>query len=89
MNEHYRFLEDELKSLISSPVDWLSDTERQDVVEFIDVDEYGLAYEALRYMIIQRNKTLSPESHRRLVALARKMGMSEDAWAGLSAHVRD
>ena len=89
MNEHYRFLEDELKSLISSHVDWLSDTERQDVVEFIDVDEYGLAYEALRYIIIQRNKTLSPESHRRLVGLARKMGMSEDAWAGLSAHVRD
>jgi hypothetical protein len=88
MIEHYRFLEDELRSLISSPGDWLSDTERQDVADFIDVAEYGLAYETLRDIVTQRNKTLSPEYHRRLVEVARRMGLSEDAWAALSAHVR-
>jgi len=68
-----RFLDALLADLSST----LSSTERAEVVEFIDVGEYGIALETLVALIVEEHKQISLPIFQRIIALAESMGLRE------------
>jgi hypothetical protein len=79
----YGELEARLNSLLSEGGGWLSREEVQEVREFIDVGEYGLAFETLCGIIVEEDKSISPEVYRQLAELGGLMKMDEQAWSSL------
>jgi len=55
----------------------LSSAERAEVVQFIDVGEYGVALETLAALIVEEGKRIPFTIFERIVALADSMGLRE------------
>jgi hypothetical protein len=55
----------------------LSSAERAEVVQFIDVGEYGVALETLAALLVDENKPITPRIFERIVALADSMALRE------------
>lgn len=55
----------------------LNASEKQEVQEFLNVGEYGVALETLRYLLIEENKTISQEAFNLIEALADEMGIGD------------
>lgn len=85
----YPLLEERLGSLLSSDAGHLTADEKREVRDFIEVGEYGLAYETLCDIITEGNKTISSDTYDRLAALGRRMEFAEDVWSRLRPHVKD
>lgn len=83
----YDELAEKLSSVISSPAGWLTPDETREVREFIEVGEYGLAYETLCSIIEEENKTIAPDIYDQLVALGRRMEFEEEVWTKLLPRV--
>ena len=83
MTYDYGELEARLNSILSEGGGWLSPEESEEVRGFIDVGEYGLAFETLCGIIVEEGKSISPEVYRRLVQLGQLMKLDEQTWLKL------
>ena len=70
----YKLIEDLLVQLLSLLVDVFSDTEINEVKEFIGVGEYGLAFDTLIDIIDEESKAIP----HRVLELAKQVAVSMD-----------
>jgi exopolysaccharide biosynthesis predicted pyruvyltransferase EpsI len=73
----YPALEAGLVEILSQLGDTLSGSERQEVEEFVDVGEYGVALETLSFLIVEEEKRISRSTFHSIARLAEQMGISE------------
>jgi hypothetical protein len=73
MSQDYRKLEAEMLALVTSLDGVFTDQEAQEVRRFIDVGEYGVAFETLRAIVQDERKTISESTAAHLVRLAQQM----------------
>jgi plasmid maintenance system antidote protein VapI len=83
----YNFLDKQLNALISSMIDSLSQDEISELRELLDAGEYGVAYETLCSIIVERNKLITKQMYAQLIELGQKMQMTEDTWLKLQHYV--
>ena len=76
-NEFYQSLESALTRLLNNPELPVSDNEKPEVQNYIDVGEYGLALECLVAIILEEKKKLSRDVLGEIEALALKMGIEK------------
>ena len=81
MSTHFQNIEDKLLSLIASVNSEFSKDENQEVYEFIDAGEYGLALEALVEIIIEENKKIAQPSMTLILELADLMELNRLAFS--------
>ena len=55
------------------------------MTHFIDVGEYGLAFETLCQIVDEREIKISPSALQSLIQLGNEMGISPDIWKGLAS----
>ena len=65
----------ELASLVDALAHSLSEAERGEVMEFVDVGEFGVALETLVDVIVEEQKELPQSAFQTILLLAKKMGM--------------
>ena len=74
--EHFRDLEEKLVTLLKE-LPALSDSDRSEVLHFLDVGEYGLALETLVGSMVKDRQVLSSEIVLRIRNLAGLMGLKD------------
>jgi hypothetical protein len=72
-------LERRLRGLLDSLATQLTDSERQEVIDFIDVGEYGLALETLCAVLIEERKRIGVATLDELVRLDTAMKIDPSA----------
>jgi len=73
--DQYRRIESLFSELIESVSDVFSEPEKNEVQEYIDVSEYGLALETFAGVVDEENKKISERSDSLVEALATEMNM--------------
>ena len=63
----------------------LSAEEEREVLDFVEVDEYGVALETLADIIIEEQKSVSPDAFQAIQQLENEMGMGGILQANLLA----
>jgi hypothetical protein len=79
----YRFLEQNLNAVLSTMGTRLSKEETVDLKSYIEAGEYGVAFQYLCEILIERNQPIPPESFKTFEDLGTKMSMDPRVWAGL------
>jgi len=79
----YEALEEGLNAINAPREGWLTEEERAQVGDFIEVGEYGLAYEVLSDILDERGVAVPADIYHELVRLGRKMGLDESTWLKL------
>lgn len=74
MEYDYESLENELRTLLES-LDTFSDSEKAEVVRYVDVGEYGLALETVFDIALEESKVISKALKLSITRLAEKMGI--------------
>ena len=78
------WIEEGLKTLCSASIKSIPANHSQ-VLEYIDVQEFGLALDLLAHIQLKSGKPASPDTIRMFNALATKMGMKRgDEWRGVA-----
>ncbi len=86
----YQYIEELLLRLLSNLLGIFTDSEKNEVQDFIDVGEYGLALETLIDIIVEENKQISGESLELACDLAEVMQFNKKVLEEkLRAHVTD
>ena len=83
MSHDYGELEARLNSVLSGGEGWLSREEAEEVRGFVDVGEYGVAFETLCGIIVEEGKSISHEVYQQLAQLGRLMKLDEQTWLKL------
>jgi hypothetical protein len=86
MAQSFEETERSLGAMLADLSGVLSSEERAEVVQFIDVGEYGVALETLAALIVEEGKRIPLSIFERIVGLADSMGLQE---AIPSAALRD
>ena len=90
MNHNYKNLENLLVRLLALLSEIFSNTEVQEVQEFIDVGEYGLALETLVDIVDEESKQITSEVLILVKELAEAMEMDDKVLVGkISGYVLD
>ena len=90
MNHNYKNLENLLVRLLALLSEKFSNTEVQEVQEFIDVGEYGLALETLVDIVDEGSKQITSEVLILVKELAEAMEMDDKVLVGkISGYVLD
>lgn len=76
----YAPLERALGEVLSACSGRMSPSEEAEVRHFIDVDEYGLAFETLCLVLDEKGVKVSPAAYQAMSFLAKEMNTSEDIW---------
>jgi dimeric dUTPase (all-alpha-NTP-PPase superfamily) len=85
--QNYETLKTELFKLLLNDESWLTETELAEVNGFIEVGEFGLAFEAISDIINEEEKSISTEVFCRLVNLGELMNFSYAEWERLRPFV--
>jgi hypothetical protein len=81
--EHFKKIAESLRGILTQTNPVFSDFEKGEVLDFINSDEYGLAFETLCAIIKEERKKLSSETYERIDALGRSMSMHPKLWSDL------
>jgi plasmid maintenance system antidote protein VapI len=81
--DYYKYLDSQLRNLILAPGEWLTQDEFKEVSDFIDVGEYGVAFETLCSLLVEENKGITQEKYQKIAELGKVMGIEEDTWLQL------
>ena len=84
---NYPELKLELTDVVSKSSNWLFETESKEVSDFIEVGEFGLAYETLCDIIIEEKKVIPDDIYSRLVKLGEQMEFDKTIWLKLKSFV--
>lgn len=71
----YTLLHEKLTSLVAQLQDVLTESERGEVDEFIEVGEYGVALETVAAIIVEEGKRISASQYSSIMQLADMMGL--------------
>jgi hypothetical protein len=77
---NYEMLEKELQSIISF---YQGQVTLDEVADFVDFGEYGVAYDLLCSLLIQDGVTMPKQVYERFVALGKRMELDEFSWERL------
>lgn len=80
MSQDYRKLEADILALLVCLQDVLTKEEAQEVRTFIDVGEYGVAFETLCSIIKEEQKSISELAVGHIGHLAQQMNIDGDYW---------
>jgi hypothetical protein len=87
---NYQYIEELLLRLIGLLVSVLTDSEKKEIQDFIDVGEYGLALETLVDIVNEEDKQISSESLKLVYELAEVMQLEKTVFENkLRGHVFD
>jgi hypothetical protein len=83
MSNYYRGVETDFGTILQQLVAVMTPEELKEVSQFVDVGEYGVAFEAL--CMILREKKVAPEKSLRVALhqLGEVMGIDRDYWSEL------
>lgn len=79
MKTEYEKLESDLKELLGSMSDF-TDGEVSEVEHFLNVGEYGLAFETLCEIVKEEGRTVSTDSLTKIQNLAERMAIDSSWW---------
>ena len=82
-NKSYLYLRDCLGNIAEELQPTFTEAERSAVFEFIDVGEYGLAFDSICSIVLEKNITISREIYDRLSELGKLMELNPDTWTKL------
>lgn len=85
---HYAVLERDLKGLLTDLSEVISTDEHAEVVEFIDVGEYGVALETLCGVILDGGYVIPILVLRRIADLGARMHIPSSFWEPLKTEPR-
>ena len=71
----YTLLHETLTSLVAQLQNVLTESERGEVDEFIEVGEYGVALETVAAIIVEEDKRISASQYSSIMQLADMMGL--------------
>jgi hypothetical protein len=78
MTDHYyEILAADVRALVAM-LDSFTHSEREEVLHFVDVGEYGLALETAFGIAVEESKPLTPEAKQRIAKLAALMGIEHE-----------
>ncbi len=80
---YYEALESALKDLLDALSPVFSEAERQEVQHFLDVGEYGVAFETLCGIITEEQKTIPAPSVSLIRTLADRMQIDPHWWGAI------
>jgi hypothetical protein len=83
--DYYRGLEEGIRALLAKLRTVLSAEETNEVEEFLDAGEYGLALETLCWALRTENKLISAEVVEGISKLAEQMELDSGVWTDLAA----
>lgn len=84
MNWNYEHLEVSLRSLLAEN-DSLSSSEKAEIERFLEVGEYGVAFETLCAIIKEEGKTIPDNLRAGFKSLAEQMNIERSWWEALVA----
>jgi hypothetical protein len=79
--EYFADVERRLFAIIDILGTGLSDAERNQVIEFIDVGEYGLALETIGEIFVESERTLPSKAYAEIMTLVSMMGLTSSLFA--------
>ena len=81
--EEFQRLERDIGSLLSGLAGIFTSEEIDEVHEYVDHAEYGLAFETLCAIAKEKNRIIPKECHEIFRSLVRRMQIDEEWWDGL------
>ncbi|MEW5978411.1 MAG: MafI family immunity protein [Acidobacteriota bacterium] len=72
--------ETSLRGLLEALGTTLTDSERNEVMHFLDVGEYGVALETLCAIIEEEGKVIASETYLQIEAIGHRMAMDPATW---------
>ncbi|HEV8001711.1 MAG TPA: MafI family immunity protein [Planctomycetaceae bacterium] len=84
-HQYYQRLESDLERLLLDLSSELSDPDAAEVRSFIDAGEYGVAFETLCDVIVERGVVIPRDAHERMTELAGRMDIEKRFWSELKS----
>ncbi|MCI5189800.1 MAG: hypothetical protein D3905_08370 [Candidatus Electrothrix sp. AS4_5] len=86
-NKNFVQIEILFARLLNLLVDLFTELEIKEVLEFVDVGEYGTALETLCFIIAEENKKITKELYDQIKYLGISMRMESEIWESIRLHV--
>ncbi len=80
---HYIRLRDSLFEITRQVEPIFTETEKSEVFEYINVGEYGLAFDAICSIVLEKNRTVTREVYDRLNEVGNAMELNPSTWTKL------
>lgn len=75
LSEDFIEIEAGLREVLGALTTVLSEAERLEVIDFVDVGEFGVALEPLSALLVEERKRVPATAYSQMVALSEKMGI--------------
>jgi len=88
-SQHFFQIENLFENIFQLLNTIFSKSEIEEVKSFIDVGEYGIAFETLCFIIDEENKTITKEAFALIETLGTSMMLESDAWKFINHRIEN